>query len=73
MRPQPRRVAGLLLSAVRAGDIDRLRQAPGSSGAAARRSAANASSVTFTADEEAEHRLVIVVMAEGYEDIFVYV
>ena len=30
IRPQPRRAAGLLLSAVRAGDIDRQRRAPGS-------------------------------------------
>ena len=40
----------MLLSAVRARDIDRQRRAPGSSGAAARRSAANAGSVAFTAD-----------------------
>jgi len=44
---QQRRVAGLLLSAVRTGDIDR---APGSNSAAARRSAANAGSVTLTAE-----------------------
>jgi len=41
-----RRAAGLLLSAVRAGDIDRQRQAPGAQ--QQRRSAANASSVTLT-------------------------
>ena len=51
-----RRVAGLLLSAVRAGDVDRQRRAPApsSSGAAARaaarRSAANAGSVMSTAE-----------------------
>ena len=50
VRPQPRRAAGLLLSAVRAETIDRQRRALTSSGAAARRSAANASSVTFRAD-----------------------
>jgi len=54
IRPQPQRAAGLLLSAVQAGYIDRQRRAPTSSGAAARaaarRSAANASSVTFTVD-----------------------
>ena len=56
MRLQPRLEAGLLLSAVSAGDIDwQLRRlAPSSSGAAAhaaaRRSAANASSATFTAN-----------------------
>jgi len=50
--------SGLLLSARRARDIDRLlhgaQQAPvlSSSGAAARRSAANAGSVTVTADVE---------------------
>jgi len=52
-RPQPRHAAGLLLSAARAGDIDRQRRsprAPRHSGAAARRSAANASRVTLTAD-----------------------
>ena len=43
--------ASLLLSAVPAGDISRQRRAPSiSGGATARRSAANASSVTLTAD-----------------------
>jgi len=43
-------VAGLLLGVMRAGNIDRQRRAPSSNGAtAARRSAANAGSVTFTA------------------------
>ena len=42
---QPQSAAGFLLSAVPAGDIE-----PSSSGAAARRSAANASSVTLTTD-----------------------
>jgi len=41
-RTQQWRAAGLLLSAVRAKDIDRQRRATGSSSAAARRSAANA-------------------------------
>jgi len=50
IRPQQRRAAGLLLSAVRVGDIDRQRRAASSSGAAARRSAANAGSVTLTAE-----------------------
>jgi len=36
IRPQQRREAGLLLSAVQAGDIDRQRRAPCSNGAAAR-------------------------------------
>jgi len=45
-RTQQRRAAGLLLSAVRAKDIDRQRWAPGSSSAAARRSAANAAMLT---------------------------
>jgi len=40
----------LLLSAVRAGDVDRQRRAPSSNGAAARRSAAHAGSVVFTAE-----------------------
>jgi len=48
------RVAGLLLSAVRAKNIDRQRRAPGSSSAAARavarRSAANAGNVMLTAE-----------------------
>ena len=35
IQPQQRRAAGLLLSAVRAKDIDRQRRAPGSNGAAA--------------------------------------
>ena len=50
IRPQQWRAAGLLLSVVRVGDIDRQRRAPAtcSGGAAARRSAANASSVAFT-------------------------
>jgi len=46
--PQPRRAAGLLLSAVWAGDIDRQRRPPGAlqqHGVAARRSAANARAV----------------------------
>ena len=57
LAPQPRRAAGLLLSAVRAGDIDRQLRAAApripaagalsSNGAAARRSAANAGSVIF--------------------------
>ena len=44
--------AGLLLSAVLAGDVDRQRRAPAlsSNGAAARRSAANAGSAVLTAD-----------------------
>jgi len=42
------RMAGLLLSAVRAADINRQQQAPRAY--QQRRSAANASSVTFTAD-----------------------
>ena len=54
LAPQPRRAAGLLLWAWRTGDIHRQRLAPSSSRAATRaaalRSAANASSVTFTAD-----------------------
>jgi len=51
---QQRRAAGLLLSAVRAKDIDRQRRAPGRSSAAARgrstRSAANAGNVMLTAE-----------------------
>jgi len=58
IRPQQRRAAGLLLSAVHAGHIDRQRRAPSSNGAAARRSAANAGSVMLQVDE-AEHRPVI--------------
>ena len=52
IRPQQRCAAGLLLSTVRAGDIDRQRRAPApsSNGAAARRSAANAGSVMLTAE-----------------------
>jgi len=46
--PQQRRAAGLLLSAVRAGDIDRQRRC--SNGAAARRSAVNAGSVMLAAE-----------------------
>ena len=51
VRQQERRVAGLLLSALRAGDISR-EQAPvlSSNGAAARRTAANAGSVMLTAE-----------------------
>jgi len=51
VRQQQRRAAGLLLSALLAGDIDR-QQAPAlsSNGAVARRSATNAGSVTLTAD-----------------------
>jgi len=57
-RPLQQRAAGLLLSAPRAGDIDRQRRARSSYVAAAarrtaaRRSAANASSATFTAAVE---------------------
>jgi len=55
--PQPWRAAGLLLWAQRAADIDRLLHGASAAGAvafrsistAARRSAANASSVVFTA------------------------
>jgi len=55
--PQSRRAAGLLLWAPQAGDIDRLLHGASAAGAAAfrsistvaRRSAANASSVMFTA------------------------
>jgi len=61
IRPQQRRAAGLLLSAVRAGDIDRQWQAPDAQQqqrrmqkrqhrAAARRSAANEGSVMSTAE-----------------------
>jgi len=51
-RTQQRRAAGLLLSAVRAKDIDRQRRAPGSSSAAARGlgTAANADNVMLTAE-----------------------
>jgi len=63
---QPRRAAGLLLWARRAGDIDRLLHGASAAGTvafrststAARPSAANAGSVTFTAMYEAENRLV---------------
>ena len=51
--PQPlRRAAGLLLSAPRAGNVDRQRRAPApsSNGAAARRSAVNAGSDVLTAE-----------------------
>ena len=69
MRPQSRRAAGLLLSAVRTGNIDQqlrrwARQVLGfhqqrrRSTIAARRSAANASSVTFTADVRSRTRAV---------------
>jgi len=51
---QQRRVAGLLLSTVRAKDIDRQRRVPSSSSAAARAaarsSAANAGNVMLTAE-----------------------
>jgi len=61
IRPQ-QRAAGLLLSAVRAGDTDRQHaSAVSSNGAAARRSAANAGSGQCRVDsrvDEAEHRLV---------------
>jgi len=59
-RQQQRWLVGLLLSALRVGDIDRQLQAPaprtscrraGSNVAAARRSASNAGSVKLTADE----------------------
>jgi len=53
IRPPHTASEGLLLSAVPRGDIGRQlggRRAPSKSGAAARRSAANASSVTLTAD-----------------------
>ena len=45
-----RRAAGLLLSAVWVGDIDRQRRAPSSSGAAARRSAAIAGTAMLTVE-----------------------
>jgi len=47
---QQRRAAGLLLSAVRAKDIDRQHRAPGSSSAAARRSVANVGNVMLTSE-----------------------
>ena len=48
-RQQQRRVAGLLVSATLAGDIDRQQaSAHSNNGAAARRSAANAASVVLT-------------------------
>jgi len=50
MRPQPQSATGLLLSAMRMAAINRQWQVPTSSCAAAQHSAANASSVTFTAD-----------------------
>jgi len=48
IQPQQRRTAGLLLSAVRAGNISRQRRAPSSNCAAARRSVAKAGSATAT-------------------------
>ena len=64
-RTQQRRAAGLLLSAVRAKDIDRQRRAPGSSSAAARgRSTALSSKCgqchVDTRINEAGHRLGLV-------------
>ena len=55
IRPQQQSAVGLLLGAVRAGDIDRQCRAPSSNGAAARvraarRSAANAGSAMLTAE-----------------------
>jgi len=47
---QQRRAVSFLLSAVRAGDIDRQRRAPSINGAAARRSAANAGSAVLLAE-----------------------
>ena len=68
LAPQLQRAAGLLLWARPAGAIDRLLYGASAAGAAAfrsisistaaRRSAANASSVVRTATYEAEHRLV---------------
>jgi len=51
-RQQQRRAVGLLLSAMRTGDIDRQRPAPApsSNGVVARRSVANAGSVVLTAE-----------------------
>jgi len=67
LAPQPWHEASLLLLLCppMAGDIDRLLHGASAAGAvafrsistAARRSAANASSVVFTATQEAEHRL----------------
>ena len=64
MRLQLRRAAGLLLSAVRAKDIDRQRRAPGSSSAAARGRSTALSSKCGQCHvdrriNEAEHRLVL--------------
>ena len=50
IRPQQLRAAGLLLSAVLAGDIAAQRRSPSSNGAAARPSAANAGSVMLIAE-----------------------
>jgi len=52
----------LLLWVRRAGDIDRLQQQARSTCTAARRSAANASSVMFAATQQTEHRLVVFVL-----------
>jgi len=52
----------LLLWVRRAGDIDRLQQQARSACTAARRSAANASSVMFAATQQTEHRLVVFVL-----------
>jgi len=49
-RAQQRQAAGLLLSVVRAKDIDRQRRATGNSCTAARRSAANSGNVMSTAE-----------------------
>ena len=62
MRPRARRAAGLLLSAVRAGDrpIDGQRQRRAQQhGPATRRSAAKAISVTFTADVQCSLQLFL--------------
>ena len=60
LRPPHAAAAGLLLSARRTGDIDRLLPCPAlsSSGAAARRSVANEDSATLTS----EHRRVYLVI-----------
>jgi len=71
IRPQQRRAtAGLLLSAVQAGDIARQRQAPCSNGAAARgRSTALGSKCgqchVDSRVDEAEHRLVALAVAKA--------
>jgi len=65
LAPQPWHEASLLLCPPMAGDIDRLLHGASAAGAvafrsistAALQSAANASSVVFTATQEAEHRL----------------